>query len=116
MTVASFGLLASFGCQRGGDPQPTASLPGPSAAKSALPAADLAAVIPQKSDHDPFHPVVQIDTTLGSFTVRLDADKAPITVDNFLNYVAMHYYDQTIFHQVFKEYPKIIMGVAIPPT
>ena len=96
------------GCQRGGDStQATASVNGPGGAPGTDPSG--AAATP-KSDQDPLHPVVQVDTTLGTFKVRLDMEKAPLTVDNFLNYVANQYYDQTIFHQVLKEYPSLALG------
>lgn len=45
-------------------------------------------------------PVVEIETSLGSFEVRLDAQRAPITVANFLAYVKEGFYDGTIFHRV----------------
>jgi len=45
-------------------------------------------------------PEVVIDTTMGKITVALDADKAPITVKNFLKYVDAGAYDGTIFHRV----------------
>lgn len=45
-------------------------------------------------------PVVEIQTTLGSFEVRLDAQRAPITVANFLAYVKEGFYEGTIFHRV----------------
>ena len=48
-------------------------------------------------------PVVAIKTSLGEITVRLDAEKAPVTVDNFLaNYVDSGYYEETVFHYVEK--------------
>jgi peptidyl-prolyl cis-trans isomerase B (cyclophilin B) len=53
---------------------------------------------------------VEIDTSLGKITVRLDGEKAPLTVDNFLTYVGNRHYDHTLFHQVSKEYPKLILG------
>ena len=56
----------------------------------------------QKPASDPLHPVVVIETSLGNITVRLDAEKAPLTVDNFLSYVGAGQYDQTIVHQVYK--------------
>ena len=56
------------------------------------------------------HPVVVFDTSMGSFTVRLDAEKAPLSVNNFLRYVAAKHYDGTIFHQVQKDYPKVVLG------
>ena len=51
---------------------------------------------------DPKHPVVLIETGQGNVTVRLDADKAPLTVGNFLSYVRTGHYDQTIIHQIYK--------------
>jgi peptidyl-prolyl cis-trans isomerase A (cyclophilin A) len=49
-------------------------------------------------------PEVVITTSLGEIKVRLDAEKAPVTVENFLaNYVDAGFYDETIFHYVDKE-------------
>jgi len=45
---------------------------------------------------------VVIDTTLGAFTIELDAEKAPKSVENFLRYVDDHHYDGTIFHRVIE--------------
>ena len=44
--------------------------------------------------------VVLIETSLGNITVRLDAENASLTVDNFLSYVGAKHHDQTIVHQV----------------
>ncbi|MCA9270002.1 MAG: peptidylprolyl isomerase, partial [Planctomycetales bacterium] len=47
------------------------------------------------------HPSVVFKTSLGDVTVKLDGEKAPLTVDNFLNnYVRHGYYTNTIFHYV----------------
>ena len=43
---------------------------------------------------------VLFQTNVGEFTVELDAEKAPKTVDNFLHYVRDKHYDGTIFHRV----------------
>ncbi len=51
---------------------------------------------------DRLHPVALIETNLGAITVRLDAEKSPLTVDSFLGYVDSGFYNQTIIHQVFK--------------
>ena len=45
-------------------------------------------------------PVVQVDTSAGSFKLQLDSDKAPETVKNFLGYVEDGSYVGTIFHRV----------------
>jgi cyclophilin family peptidyl-prolyl cis-trans isomerase len=43
---------------------------------------------------------VVMQTSLGTFKIELFADKAPITVQNFLDYVADQFFDNTIFHRV----------------
>jgi cyclophilin family peptidyl-prolyl cis-trans isomerase len=45
-------------------------------------------------------PQVLIKTSMGDITVELYADKAPITVKNFLVYVDEKAYDKTVFHRV----------------
>jgi cyclophilin family peptidyl-prolyl cis-trans isomerase len=46
------------------------------------------------------NPIVEVTTSLGSFQVELWPDKAPKTVENFLQYVDAKFYDGTIFHRV----------------
>jgi cyclophilin family peptidyl-prolyl cis-trans isomerase len=46
------------------------------------------------------HPVVVFDTSFGPITMELDAEKAPITVANFLKYVDSGFYDDLVFHRV----------------
>jgi peptidyl-prolyl cis-trans isomerase A (cyclophilin A) len=53
---------------------------------------------------DDKHPAVVIDTSMGEITVQLDAEKAPITTKNFLDYVDEKYYDGTIFHRVIPRF------------
>ena len=53
----------------------------------------------------PTGPFVALDVTqgrnaLGTITIALNAEKAPVTVENFLEYVRFGYYDGTIFHRV----------------
>ncbi len=55
-------------------------------------------------------PVVVIETTLGAITVELAAAEAPISVDNFLQYVDAGHYDSTIFHRVIQGF--MIQGGA----
>jgi peptidyl-prolyl cis-trans isomerase A (cyclophilin A) len=45
-------------------------------------------------------PVVVMETSKGTIKIELDADKAPITVKNFLAYVDSKFFDGTIFHRV----------------
>ena len=45
-------------------------------------------------------PQVTFKTSLGEFTVELYPNKAPKTVENFLDYVKSGFYDGTVFHRV----------------
>ncbi len=47
-------------------------------------------------------PRVQVVTNLGSFTIELDRERAPFTVDNFLEYVSEGHYEGTVFHRVIQ--------------
>src|SRR3990167_219598 len=44
--------------------------------------------------------MVKLHTNLGTITLQLNAEKAPLTVKNFLEYVNSGFYDNTIFHRV----------------
>ena len=46
------------------------------------------------------NPMVVISTSMGDIKIELYADKAPVTVKNFLDYAKASYYDGTIFHRV----------------
>jgi cyclophilin family peptidyl-prolyl cis-trans isomerase len=50
------------------------------------------------------NPIVVLKTSKGEITVELFADKAPLTVGNFLSYVDAKFYDGTIFHRVIKNF------------
>jgi len=50
------------------------------------------------------HPVVILDTSMGAITIELDAEKAPITVENFLKYVDAKFYDDLVFHRVISTF------------
>lgn len=45
-------------------------------------------------------PRVRVETTLGSFVMELDVQRAPLTVANFLEYVKAGHYTDTVFHRV----------------
>src|SRR5437870_2859655 len=49
-------------------------------------------------------PVVVMETSHGTIKIELDAEKAPITVKNFLSYVDDKFYDGTIFHRVIEDF------------
>lgn len=50
------------------------------------------------------NPKVLFQTTAGNFTVELYPDKAPKTVENFLQYVKDKHYNGTIFHRVIPNF------------
>ena len=56
---------------------------------------------------------VLLTTNHGQITLELDADKAPKTVENFLNYVKSGHYDGTIFHRVIDGF--MIQGGGFSP-
>ena len=44
--------------------------------------------------------MITMSTSMGEITLELDAENAPMTVENFLSYVDSGHYDNTIFHRV----------------
>ena len=49
-------------------------------------------------------PQVKFETSVGSFVVEVYPDKAPKTVENFLQYVKSKHYDGTVFHRVIPNF------------
>ena len=50
------------------------------------------------------NPQVVLETSMGTITIELFKEKAPITVRNFLGYVKDGFYDGLIFHRVIKDF------------
>lgn len=48
--------------------------------------------------------MVIIRTTFGDIKLELDAEKAPATVANFLDYARSGFYDGTVFHRVINNF------------
>ncbi len=48
------------------------------------------------------NPRILIETSHGNIVLKLDHDKAPKTVDNFLAYIKSGFYNDTIFHRVIR--------------
>ncbi|MCX8145892.1 MAG: peptidylprolyl isomerase [Azovibrio sp.] len=57
--------------------------------------------------------MVKLHTNLGTISLELDAEKAPVTVKNFLQYVEDGHYDNTIFHRVIDGF--MIQGGGFAP-
>jgi peptidyl-prolyl cis-trans isomerase A (cyclophilin A)/peptidyl-prolyl cis-trans isomerase B (cyclophilin B) len=72
-------------------------------------AADAPAASPAPVKPVPAGPVhVQVVTSLGSFTIELLAERAPLTVAQFLKYVDQGQYTGTLFHRVIPNF--VIQG------
>jgi peptidyl-prolyl cis-trans isomerase A (cyclophilin A) len=50
------------------------------------------------------NPKVALDTSMGKIVLELYRDKAPQTVDNFLDYVDAGFYSDTLFHRVIRDF------------
>jgi cyclophilin family peptidyl-prolyl cis-trans isomerase len=66
----------------------------------------------------PTGPVVALDvfqgrTSLGTITIVLNQEKAPVSVENFLAYVRSGHYDGTVFHRVMANF--MIQGGGYTP-
>ncbi|RLQ22679.1 peptidyl-prolyl cis-trans isomerase [Seongchinamella sediminis] len=72
----------------------------------------LAPLASAEDTHLP-NPVVDVETSEGTFTLRLFRDKAPVTVENFMAYVDAGFYDGTIFHRVIPDF--MIQGGGFGP-
>lgn len=56
---------------------------------------------------------VKLSTNHGDIILQLDAEKAPKTVENFVQYVKEGHYDNTVFHRVIKGF--MIQGGGFEP-
>jgi peptidyl-prolyl cis-trans isomerase A (cyclophilin A)/peptidyl-prolyl cis-trans isomerase B (cyclophilin B) len=81
----------------------TKPAPAPTAAKEA-------AAAPAEK---PANPVAIIKTNVGDITIELNAEKAPKSVENFLQYAKDGFYDGTIFHRVIDNF--MIQGGGFTP-
>ncbi len=109
VTIAT-ALVATIAACGGSAPTP---VPTP------RPAASLPTVVPvvnrmlQKGDK-PQAPSGALDTSktyiatfkteTGTFKIELFDDKAPLTVENFVNLARIGYYDNTVFHRVLEDF------------
>ncbi len=50
------------------------------------------------------NPVVLMETSMGNIKIELFADKAPISVKNFLDYANSGFYKNTVFHRVIPNF------------
>lgn len=57
--------------------------------------------------------MILLTTSLGDITLELYPDKAPVSVENFLAYVDVGFYDGTIFHRVIPKF--MVQGGGFTP-
>lgn len=50
------------------------------------------------------NPLIEMKTSLGTIVIKLDAQNAPVTVQNFVTYVNEGFYNGTIFHRVIPDF------------
>jgi cyclophilin family peptidyl-prolyl cis-trans isomerase len=93
-------LVAAAGCNSKSDESPTLSL------NSGSDQSEQTIRHPEKPKFNP-NPEVEVKTSAGTFVLKLNAQKAPLTVHNFLHYVNRGSYDGTLFHEI---YPDIALG------
>lgn len=105
--LAALTMLAAVGCGSSNETaEPTtAAIEGPGGRQD-RPSTGLSNPTTQHPRRvaDPMHPVVAIETSMGTITVKLDAEHARLTVANFLTYADEGFFDRTIFHQVNRDY------------
>jgi peptidyl-prolyl cis-trans isomerase A (cyclophilin A)/peptidyl-prolyl cis-trans isomerase B (cyclophilin B) len=108
--LPAFALLALAAFSMPALAQTGAPATKPAAAAAAKPADAKIAATPTKPGADATkaadgavastHPKVLIKTSLGDITIELYEDKAPKSVENFLQYAREGFYDGTVFHRV----------------
>ncbi len=56
---------------------------------------------------------VKIQTSMGDIVVELETEKAPVSAENFLQYVRDGFYDNTVFHRVINGF--MVQGGGFEP-
>ena len=57
--------------------------------------------------------MIRMQTSMGTIDIELDHDKAPVTAENFEQYVKEGFYDGTLFHRVIDNF--MIQGGGLTP-
>ena len=117
--------LVGCGSEPDGESVPKASLTGgPAPGSVAEQGEDAVAAVQLQADEakpsspavmaeDPF-PEVLVRTSMGNLRIRLNAEKAPETVANFLsNYVDRNFYDSTLIHYVDADFMLAAGGYGV---
>lgn len=56
---------------------------------------------------------VQLETSAGTIRIELDTEKAPLSAQNFVDYVKAGHYDNTVFHRVIRGF--MVQGGGFEP-
>jgi peptidyl-prolyl cis-trans isomerase B (cyclophilin B) len=56
---------------------------------------------------------VKLQTSMGDIVIELETEKAPVTAENFLQYVRDGFYDSTVFHRVINGF--MVQGGGFEP-
>lgn len=107
--LIAFFVLSLVGCDS--EQAPPTSLEGP--AKQSATQQQNEVADDNRPKFDPSHPIAKIETSMGDIVIQLDAEKAPITVKNFLWYASSGHYDDMIFHQVIDGYIALAGGYTV---
>ncbi len=99
-------LLPICGCG-GGDATTTVAIDAPEEGDAS--GAPAAAITPEPPP-EPVRPEVEFVTSMGRIVLRLEREKVQQTVDNFVKHVQNGHYKDTIFHQVVKDRPSVLVG------
>lgn len=59
------------------------------------------------------NPTVKLSTSMGDIVLELDTEKAPKSVENYLNYVKNGHYDGLIFHRIIPAF--MVQGGGMEP-
>lgn len=115
-------ILLLAGCaEEGTDPTPSVSSPAgatpavtpPATAPTSRPTPEVSTrcdpVLPQLDvDWGPRKPRVRVNTSKGEFIIEVEAERAPVTAQNFLELVRTGFYNGTLFHRVVRDF--VIQG------
>ena len=107
LSLAFAGVLVSFETAHAEEAAPAAKSDAKTEAKAEATAdkkAEKKAEKTAKKGEKSVKPVVIIETSKGNIEIELWADKAPVTVENFLKYVDKGHYAGTIFHRVIPNF------------
>jgi cyclophilin family peptidyl-prolyl cis-trans isomerase len=55
-------------------------------------------------DNLPEYPQIAVETNVGNFTMELFTNRAPLTVQNFMNYLNSGFYNGVVFHRVVGDF------------